>query len=211
MQGKNTMNISLLRPMCVVALTLLVGTVMLIPVTTAQSRSPRADELLRESLRAMKHSLHQVHTVGYNSVAVGNRIYPLHMTADCIMQPHSLRGHFRVWGTRVAQQVGARPEAYDKQFILFLSSPASDLPQGKSWERNDLKGHQWRRSDVAGNIEAFQFIDLCVPLWIDVLQTILPKSLTNLGLTHTDGHTTWHLRSTRSSGTGRASKPIFSA
>ncbi len=74
-----------------------------------------------------------------------------------------------------------------------------------------MKSNPWHRNSAAGTIEAFQCIDLCVasPTWIGVLQTVLPKSFTNLGSTHIAGYSTWHLRSARSSGTGHTSHTVF--
>jgi hypothetical protein len=206
------MSVAVLRPVSTAALTLLVGGMMLTPVASATtSQPPQAGHLLQASASAMKTSLHQVHAVGFDSVLTSNGVYRLRMSADCIMQSQALRGHFHVWGTRVAPRTSMRPEAYDKQFILFLSRSRSGLPQSASWERDALKNNAWRRNDSVGAAEAFQYIGLCVasPLFIDVLQSIPPKGLTNLGSTHTAGFTTWRLRSARSSGTGRASKTLY--
>ena len=205
------MTVAALRPISTAALTLLTSAMMLTPVVSATSRPPDAGRLLQASARAMKASLHQAHAVGYDSVSRSNRVYRLRMSADCVTQPQALRGHFHVWGTRITPRNGMHPEAYDKQFILFLSRSRSGQPQGTSWERDALQNNVWRRNDAVGNVEAFQYIGLCVasPLFIDVLQSILPKSLINLGATRTAGFTTWHLRSARSSGSGRASKTLY--
>jgi hypothetical protein len=200
-----------LRPVTIAAMALLFAGVVLTPAATAQSQPPRANELLQASISAMKQSLHQVHTVGYDSIVQGNKVYPLRMTADCIMRPQVLRGYFRVWGTQPAVRNRTRARAYNKQFILFLSRTRSGRPHGTSWVRDALKSNTWRRTSSAGNVEAFQFITLCVafPLVIDVLGTILPKSLTSLGATHTAGYTTWHLRNARLSGTGRPTRTLY--
>jgi hypothetical protein len=205
------MTFAVLRPVATAAVVLLIAGMVLTPAATAQSQPPRAGEMLQASLSAMKQSLHQVHTVGYDSIVQSNKVYRLRMTADCIMQPQVLRSHFRVWGTQPAALNRTRAQAYNKQFIYFLSRTRSGLPQGTTWVRDALKSNKWRRTNPAGNVEAFQFISLCVasPLVIDLLQTIHPQSLTSLGSTHTAGYATWHLREARLAGTRRASRTIY--
>lgn len=203
------MNIAVVRGIGTSLIAALIGGSMVAPVVSATSTSSRATDLLRGSATAMTRPLHQVHVTGYDMRAHGQKLYRLRVEGDCIMQPQTLRSSFQVWGTRAL--AGSSPAAYDTHDIVYYSTPPSGQPYSATWERDALKANRWHRNDSLENSEAAQIISLCIasPLFINLLMTIPPTSMTRIDSTNTAGFKPWHFRSAQRTGKGRASKTLY--
>ncbi|GAC1461924.1 MAG: hypothetical protein NVS2B16_13280 [Chloroflexota bacterium] len=201
--GEQTLNACVARLICATLLAMLIKGVGLTSIAAAQGLSLSGDQL-QQSLAVMKASLHQVHTVGFDSISQGGRAMRLRVTGDCLMKATSVRSHYRQWGTRFTQTLhrGMVPERYDREFVITVSGARRS---SATWERDALKGNAWHRA--GSNDDALTSLSLCPAsdFFSRALQMTVVGRIQNRGELRVAGHVAWHLESVARQASGQTS------
>ena len=154
---------------------------------------PTGESLLRQSLAAMRRSLHSSHgaqTTTSQSTAprdtAQHETTTFQLIGTCALTHSSLAAN-----TTASSRLSTGPSS-SVEYVVIASPHASH-----TWTRSAQTHKQWLTADFA-RIE-LGILEVCPSIFLrDFLRDFAGKSFANLGLTTVGGHSTWHLHTGQS-------------